>query len=910
MQVSPILLTKLTRPPVTADRVDRPRLAEMLDRGLCCPLNLVVAAAGFGKSTLVSAWIESLTARDSGAVPAAWLSLDEGDSDPLVFLQYFAAAIRAVYPESCNETLALVEARESPSPLHFVVALTHDIEQLPGQCILVLDDYHNIHGDAVHELLSALFRHWPQNLHLVIISRTIPRLPLASLRGRGQLVEVRSRDLRFTREESAAFLAKVLNTTPSEAMVALLDERLEGWIAGLRLATLSLGAYADTRIDLASLSGNQVEIADYLVDEVLSVQAPEMLWFLLANSILDRFCAELCESVLNGLDRRDDRQRDARADIRWLESNNLFVIPLDNDRTWYRYHRLLQDVLQRRLQVEAKPEQVRALHRAAAIWFEQQSLFDEGLRHALLANDLDLAARLVVRGLRDATNREDRHTLERWLRLLPEDLIECQPWFLIIRAFALQFAWHLPTVWKVLGQVDALIDANGAALPDLAALRGIVAAFRSQEAFTKGQAERALAYCEMALTLLPEVWRYARGAAQMYWAWSMRACGRAGEAEIALAAEYDSLLQKSDAYAVRLLFGLCFNAFETGDLEQAEHLARAMLEQAAPARLVVLIGWAHYFLGATAYYRNDLEVAAAHWEEVVETRYSVHVQAARNSIIGLARVFMAWADHAEACELIELLCQLDMERAGQEDNDARSARAYLQLRLGNGEAAYRWADAFVAPVPDRLLAWLQDPHLAKAHILVERGTDADVQAALDMLAALGEVAERNSQVRLHIEILAVRALGLEKQGKADAALAALRQAVELSQRGGISRVFVDLGPHMRTMLLRLAERGPVAGAVRRIMAAFPQTMETTQAAPRDYAPRTANVELVEPLTVRELEVLALLRERLSNKEIARMLYLASSTVKRHTANLYGKLGVDNRRDAVVKAEALGILLPR
>jgi LuxR family transcriptional regulator, maltose regulon positive regulatory protein len=246
---------------------------------------------------------------------------------------------------------------------------------------------------------------------------------------------------------------------------------------------------------------------------------------------------------------------------------------------------------------------------------------------------------------------------------------------------------------------------------------------------------------------------------------------------------------------------------------------------------------------------------------------------------------------------------------GREGDDMRSARAQLQLAQSDSEAAYRWADAYADPVPDRLLTWLQDPHVAKAQILLARGTEADVQTALDILNTLHEIAERSFQIRFQIEVLALRAVALVTQGRADAALASLRKAIELSQPGGLIRVFVDLGSHLRTRLLPLAVSGPLAGTVRRIVTALPQPGEITQATQRDSAIHAANSELVESLTTRELEVLALLAERLSNKEIARILYLSTSTVKRHTTNLYGKLSVDSRRDAVVRAEALGILPP-
>ncbi len=534
-----------------------------------------------------------------------------------------------------------------------------------------------------------------------------------------------------------------------------------------------------------------------------------------------------------------------------------------------------------------------------------------------------MAAQLMAEGLCDALNREDRATLDRWLNLLPEDFVQRRPWLLIIRAFALQFAWQLPAVWKLLGQIEALLDEGAEPAPrsgeaarysddphDLPVLRGLVAVLRGQEAFTQGQAARAIACCGEALALLPEGWAYGRGGALLYWAMSMRASGRDDAAQRMLLDKYESLPSKTDAYAARLLYAVCFNALETGHLEQARQMAQVMLDQASPGRLLIRQGFAHYFLGVVHYCWNELDAARPHFEWLVDKRYVVHAQAARNGMIGLARVHLARAEISAAWPIMELLSQLDLERLGQEGDDARSLLARLAYFQGDWERAFRWADAHATSAPDRLVNWLQDPHLAKAQILLARGTDADVASALDILDALNEIAQRSYSTRFQVEILALRALALEAQGKAVDALAALQQAVELARPGGIIRAFVDLGPPMQTLLRRLVGQGFAAETVRRILAAFPEPRkqgETSDAGSRIHA---ANARLVEPLTERELEVLALLRERLSNKEIARLLCLSPTTVKRHLVNLYGKLGVNKRWDAVIQAEALEILPPR
>lgn len=879
-------------------------------------MTLVCAAAGFGKTTLVSAWLESLTVRAGAGPPAAWLSLDGNDSDLEVFLLYFIAALRKHFPVACAETLALIQAPQVIPQTPLFVTFANELEQLPARAILVLDDYHAISGEAVPDFLSELVRHWPQRLHLVVISRTNPPLPLADLRAKGQLTEVRTRDLRFTAEEATAFLQQVSAVPLSEATVALLARQTEGWVAALRLLALSLRTPADAEAALNGLAGTNVEIADYMAEQVVAQLTPEVLKFLLVTSILNRFCAALCESLVDAVALGDAGKVDSVACIQWLVRANLFVMPLDNERKWYRYHHLFQELLQRRLLAEVSLHQVAELHRAAAAWLSAQGLTEEALHHALAINDLDLAARLMEDALCDVLNREDRLTAERWLRMLPPDFVKRRPWLLAIQALALQFAWRLAAVPALLGQIETLIGqraedpAPAAGLHNLPALRGVVAALHGQVAFTiKCQAVRAIEYCDEALVLLPEAWRFMRGAALLYWGLSMRASGRVEAAQRALLDEYESQLDKTNTYAVRLLMTVCLNYVETAQLEEAGRLAQAMLDHATRSQLVMLQGWAHYCLGLVHYCWNDLDGARSHFAQLVDERYAVNMLAAANGMIGVVLVHLARSEFSAARPILELSSQYDLERAGREGDDVQSLRAQLEHLEGNRERAYRWADAFVTPVPDRLLTWLQDPHIVKVRILLARGAAGDVPMVLGILSELYAIAQRSFNIRFQIVCLALQALAQETAGNPAAADLALQQAVNLAQAGGFLRVFVDLGTPMQTMLRRLAEQGHAAGTINRILAAFPQPEKLSATRNSETGPGSASNQLIEHLTGRELEILALLRARMSDKEIAQKLNMSPATVKRHTSNIYGKLGVNRRWDAVIIAERLGILPP-
>jgi LuxR family maltose regulon positive regulatory protein len=911
-----LITTKLHRPLVTGNHVERPRLLQLLQQGLSRPLTLVCAGAGFGKTTLVSCWLSSLEAAEErepgGLLRTAWLSLDAQDSDLDRFVTYLVAALRTIFPDACAATLELINAPIDP-PLGLLTAtLINEIALLPDRFVLAVDDFNAISGESAPELLNRLLQHWPPNMHLVLISRYSPLLPLARLRVSEQLTEIRSRDLRFTAEETAAYLDIALSASLGQPALALLEQHTEGWIAGLQLATLALRTLGGAEVDVTPIPVDDAEAVQYLVDEVLSGQPPAIQRFLLQTSILDRFCAALCEAVAEG----EDAGWMAQESLAWIERANLFIVPLDRRQGWFRYHHLFQEMLRWKLRERFGPDEINRLHCRAAGWFADHGLIDEALHHALAAGDLDLAASLMEGALCDVHNREDRPTLERWLRLLPEAYVERRPGILMFKAWSLHWTWHLDAIPPVLDRIEKLIEEAGqdssGADPgsDLAALRGQIALNRMLVAHMNNQPAPALAFCQEALALLPKTWLFGRGSAMLFTGMSLQAMGRGAEAERLLHNEYESLTDKTTNYAIRLLFGLMVVYFQAGNLELARQVAQGMLHQATRSHFPVLQGWASYFLARIYFQWNDLGRARQYFGELVDKRYTAHTHAARNGLSGLALTLQVQGQSDEAQETLELLSQFDLDIIGYETDDTRSASAHLALAQGDLASACRWADLFSRPAPDRTLYWVQHPHLVKAQILLARGGPSDIALARESADAVYEIAQRTTSVPFMIASLAVRALALDAAGQVDAAQAALQQAVELAQRGGFLRVFVDLGTPMQKMLARRLSHGPLGETVQRILAAFPDhPVAESPVAPLAPGWVRDGDYVVEPLTMRELEILALLREPLSGKEIANSLFISVTTFKRHTANIYGKLNVHRRREAVLAAESLG-LLPR
>ncbi len=913
-----LLQTKLHRPRLPKDLLQRTRLVELLQHDADRPLILVCAPAGFGKTTLVGAWLERMgdaQGEQNASLPAAWLSLDENDSELSVFLRYFIAALRTIFTGACEGTLALLQARQLPPQSVLFATLSNELEKLPGELILVLDDYHTLQGVEVHDLLSELVRHWPRPLHLVLISRTSPPIQLSGLRAKGMIGEIRTRDLRFTPEETAAYLDQASNFNVSQDALPLLEERFEGWPAGLHLAAISMRSEGNQETVLRALSSENANITGYLVDEVLTRQFPAIHAFLLRTSFLDRFCASLCEAVLG----ESDPAWDARACLDWIERSELFLVSLDNQRVWYRYHNLFQELLQQRLAAEMKPEQLNAMHRQASAWFEEHGLIEDALQHALAAGELDLAARLMNAGMREVVNREDRQTLERWLRLLPEEMIQRRPWLLMLRAWALEFAWRLNLQVQVIQQAEKLLDSEvGASLPldEVQILRGQILTIKAQHAYFSNQSTLAIDLCWQALELLPSSWTFPRGGAMLYLGMSMQANGQMAEAERLLLEKYGSHGDKTDTYAMLILEALCFMYLFTSQQDRAILIAQMLLKGGIRSGMGVMKSWADWFFGVIAFQRNELQTAAQHFRLIFENRYIAQIAAYRDAVAGLALIHQVTGEAAEAQRMLNSISQFDLEMRGSEDNRTRSLRAHLMLLQGDLEGAGKWADTLTGPPPDMALMWLEEPQVTRARILLTRGSDADLHLAGQILDTLDEIADRTHNIRYKTEVLALRALTLDALGETDQALDILSQGLCLAPPGDYLRLFVDLGASMQKLLRLLIAEGHLEedihlGEVHNTLAAFPKA-ENDLAGHESSVQQVSlsypgNSSLVEPLTPRELEILSLLRGPSSIKEIALQLNISYATAKRHMMNIYGKLGVNQRRNAVAKAEQLKIL---
>jgi LuxR family maltose regulon positive regulatory protein len=921
---APLLKTKLHIPPARLGLVPRVRLIGRLNAGLERKLTVVSAPAGFGKTTLLSEWLATLTAKPPRAQPpfgivapispfpgeertrvrAAWLALDEGDNDIARFLAYLITALQTIDPAIGQASLSVLRSPQAPQAEAVLTPLINEILEIQGHLVLVLDDYHLIESEAIHAAVAFLLDHLPPRAQLVIATRSDPPLPLARLRARGQLIELRQTDLRFTHDEAAELLSQAMEVQLSTDNIAALISRTEGWVAGLQMATLALQArLAQARTEdvtafIQAFTGSNRYVLDYLAEEVFQRQPEGIQSFLLQTSLFDRLTAPLCDAVT--------AQADSQSTLEQLERANLFILPLDDERRWYRYHRLFADLLRKRLH-QAHPDMPHTLHRRASDWYEQNGYLAEAIDHALSARDFERAAGLIEQTAETTLGRSEISTFLGWVDKLPDGLVCARPTLCLFHAWGLLIGGRPPaSVEARLKMIDAGADSMAA---KVATLRAYIAIFQ-------GQVARAAELARQALRQLPESELFMRVNAAWLLGNTYVATGDFDAGKQAFDELARTSLQAGNlVIAVGAVCHLAEVHIRQAHLYKAQSLYEKALEIAVDAhgRRLPIAEEALIGLGELWREWNDLEAASRCTLEGIELARRWRWPAAIVGYITLARVRQAQGKAEEANALMEKAHYLAIEYKATDMDDLGVAmyQAQIQIVQGDLEAAERW-------VKERGLGQGIDPaeldrqddyvsfhirkyeYLVYARVLIAQG---HADRALPLLEAVLARMEQQGRTRLVIETVLLKALAWQTQGDTAQALIALTRALSLAEPAGFVRLFVDEGLPMARLLHEAAARGVAPEYVARLLAAFPQ-LET----PAYYAPGHAEqFQLVEPLSERELEVLQLLAAGLSNPEIARRLYVAVSTIRSHTKSIYGKLGAHRREEAVQRARELGLL---
>ena len=893
--MDPLLSTKLHPSQARPKLVRRSRLIDSLTRDPGRRLTLLSAPAGFGKTTLLNEWSRD---QAQGGRSVAWVSLDEGDNDPVRFLSYLVAALRKAGEEGFGE--GVLAALRSPAPPRMEAvlgALINELADLPGEVAVILDDYHVIDAESVHRIVSFLLERLPEGMHLVISGRVDPPLPLARLRARGQMAELHAADLRFKPEEAAAFLDHAMGLDLSAADVAALEQVTEGWIAALQLAALSMRERKDVSGFIQSFSGSHRDVFDYLAEEVLERQPERVQSFLLKTSILDGLNGPLCDALTGSDDGQHTLER--------LERENLLVVPLDDERRWYRYHHLFADFLHGRLERE-RPELLAPLHLRASEWYEENAQVADAVRHALSAGDYERAARLMEQGMDQTWYRGEVVTLLGWLRKLPGEAMRRRPLLLVWYASALMLVGRLDDVESLLGEAESVADAgeseDGA---DREHLLATIAATRSMHARFRGDAQDAIEQARRALALLPEDNLNPRPFAAITLAQAYQAAGDL-EAAIATFAEAGALGRAAghDYVALSSMAAEANLQLARGRLHEADDVLRSALGFAAErgAELLPAVGSVRIGMGELCYEWDDLDTAERHLTEGVELAGRTgDIEILMWGHVTLSQVRLAQGDAEGA-----LAASREAERVARaSDTDHTIVDAAVwkaRLHLARGDLATATSEQQRAVGVGEVRRYSQElERLMLARLLIARNKPDE---ALRVLAQLHETVE---SVDRKIMILTLQALALQAEGEKERAVQTLAEALVLAEPEGYVRTFVDEGPQMAELLpgvLEAQQRGYLdpplpAHYLRKLMA----VLERDAA---DAAPRAAGQQ-IEPLSEREREVLQLIAAGKSNRRIASELFVSVGTVKTHVNNAYRKLDAHSRTQAVARARELNLL---
>jgi len=919
--VDQILNTKFFVPTARPELVSRSRLIEQLNNGLHRKLTLISAPAGFGKTTLVGEWMDTLQKGDKKDHRIAWLSLDEGDNELTRFLTYFASALNRIKEMKTTvgeESLSLLQSPQPPPAETVLTSLINEIAAVADKIIFILDDYHLIETQPIHDALGFTLENLPPQLHLVIATREDPLLPLSRLRARDQLTELRAVDLRFTSTEATEFLNHVMALNLSVEEITTLENRTEGWIAGLQLAAVSLQGQADTSSLIRSFAGSNRLVLDYLIEEVLEHQPSDVQNFLLQTCILNRLTGSLCDAITG--------QDNGQQVLEILDHANLFIVPLDEERRWYRYHHLFADLLRQRLQ-QTRSEQLPNLHLKASGWYETKGQWSDAVRHAFAAGDLERAADLIELAWVPMNTSYRSITWLGWAKTLPNDLVHARPLLSTACGWASLDAGELEAAELCFQNaerwLEAVADVNGQFETssgrtveldekELRSLSISIANGRAYLAQALGDVTGTVKYARRANGLLHENEYFERGLSDVLIGFAYWSSGDLDAAHGAIADAISKMwMTEKKPFIISFTSYLADVMKAQGRLHEVERTYLQLLETFREQGESGVKETAVLHLGLSELYleRGDMETAMQHLQRSEELGEQPSFPPwYRHWICAHVNIMAANGDLDGVIELLKGAKRYYYRHPIPDVRPLAALNVRALLAQGKMEETLHWVHEQSLSIDDELNYLHEFEHITLVRLLIAQyqngRDDADIQGTLSLLDRLLAAAKEGGRMGSVIEILVLQALAYDAKDDVSHALVPLEQALMLAEPEGYFRIFVDEGPPMARLLHDVLSHKIAPDYVKRLLAAFPDDELKKSGSSQSYK---SGSELIEPLSERELEILQLVADGQSNWDIGAQLFLSLNTVKAHTRNIYGKLGVNSRTQAAARARAMGII---
>jgi LuxR family transcriptional regulator, maltose regulon positive regulatory protein len=899
-RIKNILRTKLNKPPVLDDYVHRVRLIEKLNLSFQkTPLTLVCAPAGYGKSNLVSSWLSNSN------VPYGWISLDENDNNIHVFLDYFFASLENIFPGKLHRLSQMLSQAKFPTLDELINVIINELDEVGKNFVLVLDDYQVINNKEIHSFINRLLQFPPENLHLCITTRTDPQLNIGSLRAYNRMHEIRLKDLAFDLEEIPVLYSNLLGFEINDAIAEELLNRTEGWITGLRLTAFSVKSPDQLNNLLFKLRGDALLVTEYLIEEVLLTQPEGIQEALINTSILERFNGELLNVLNTTHDNKKTKAASGHDFLKWLENTNLFLVSLDYEQKWYRYHFLFRELLLKQLKSRKTPQQISALHRKISKWFEKKGFVEEAIKHALKSGEPKAAVEIVERNRFSAIDNDRWLDLEKWVSMLPGELINDNIPMQLCLSWIGRFNNNKVTLTRSLINSFNLLGEN----PKKDLLYGEFCCLYGFDKFAvEGNPVEALDLINEAMKIIPAKMNSTlRAETEQHYVILMHTVGRSEESN-----DYSvrRLMEVNNNYCrllERMQFAICAIHLLKGDLINTQKDALKFKEMAILHESIFEEVWSSWFLGTTAFYRYELEEAAKYYQKIVEIRYKFPGRAVIDGMCALAVTYQMLHNQQKTDEILNLI-----EEYTNWTHDKSQAitlihlRARLALIRGETDEAvlHERQVSNVLSILASMFFYVHNGPVIRCAINVAEGTEESLSKAATDISEIYDLTVRFNQLSKSMSMLIIRSIYERKIGKHADSLKSMKKAVEFAEQNEWIQPFMEFGHLVKPILVDLSANDKNRAYCKKLVSIYEKGMKNSGAASVD---ENTNLKLSEPISQREKEILELLSHGYKNKEIGDRLFLASTTVKKHVYNLYQKLDVHSRFEVITKAKKLGLI---